>query len=119
MSAFSVIVRAKSALDLATGSLGSDADRWTHPNDYSATQQLAADARMIGVEAIRAPSARRNGGINVAILDPAALIPSPKSHSSWAFLITDDCLIATRETGGMALRFRFGIMDDPDRKSVV
>jgi hypothetical protein len=105
MSAFSVLVRTDRALDLAVGELASGDDRWTHPTDYSATQQLAADARDIGVEAIRAPSARRTGGINVAILEPAVLVPPPKPHSSWAFLAIDNGLIATREMGGTVLRF--------------
>lgn len=106
MSAFSVMVTAKNALDLNAGSLGADVDRWKNPSDYSATQQLAADARRVGVSAIRAPSARRSGGINLAVLDPGVLIPPPKAHSSWAFLVNEDGLIATREMGGKALRFR-------------
>jgi hypothetical protein len=105
MSAFSVLVATDRALDLTVGELGSGKDRWTHPTDYSATQQLAADARNIGVDAIRAPSARRRGGINVAVLEPAALVPPPKPHSSWALLAIDEGLIATREMGGTILRF--------------
>ncbi len=104
MSAFSVMVDALVALDITVGKLA-DADRWTHPSDYSATQQLAAEARAISVAAIRAPSARRKEGINVAVLDPSALKPPPKPHSSWAFTASDDGLIATRAISGMALRF--------------
>ena len=105
MSAFSVLVTTDHALDLTAGELASGGDRWTHPTDYSATQQLAADARSIGVEALRAPSARRAGGINVAVLEPAALVPPPRPHSSWAFLAIDEGLIATREMGGATFRF--------------
>jgi hypothetical protein len=112
MSAFSVMVNTEAALDLTIGPLGADVDRWTHPTDYSATQHLAAIARTIGVAAIRAPSARRRGGINVAVLDPAALVPPPKPHSSWAFLVNEDGLIATREMGGRALRFSLSITKD-------
>lgn len=104
MSAFSVMVDALVALDITMGKLA-DADRWTHPTDYSATQQLAAEARAISVAAIRAPSARRKEGINVAVLDPSALKPPPKLHSSWAFTASDDGLIATREMSDTALRF--------------
>jgi hypothetical protein len=106
MSAFSVLVRAGVAIDLTVGALGDHVDRWTHSTDYSATQQLAADARAIGVEAIRAPSARRQGGINIAVLAPAVLAPPPKAHSSWAFIATSDGLIATQEMSTIALRFR-------------
>ena len=112
MSAFSVVVDAKAALDLTMGDLTRDVSRWTHPTDYTATQQLAADARTVGVEAIRAPSARRQGGINVAVLEPAILVPPPKAHSSWAFLATEDGMIAMREMSGMAMRFT-GIKLEP------
>lgn len=113
MSAFSVLVDAEVALDLTSGALGADTGRWTHSTDYSATQQLAAEARMIGVAAIRAPSARRRGGINVPVLDPRALVPPPKPHSSWAFFASEDGLLATREMGGMTLRFSLSPADDP------
>jgi hypothetical protein len=112
MSAFSVMVNTEAALDLTIGLLGADVDQWTHPTDYSATQDLAANARRMEVAAIRAPSARRLGGINVAVLDPAALVPPPKPHSSWAFLVNEDGLIATREMGGRALRFSFSTTKD-------
>ena len=113
MSAFSVMVYAKAALDLTIGKLAEHPDRWRHPNDYIATQQLASDARAIGVEAIRAPSTRRHDGINVAVLEPTALAPPPRPHLSWAFMATDDGLIATREMGGAAMRFATGELKHP------
>ncbi len=105
MSAFSVTVNAKAALDLTSGELGRDHDRWAHPTDYSATQQIAATARLAGVEVIRAPSARRFDGINLAVLQPSVLVPFYTPHSSWAFLVTDEGLLATREMSSAALRF--------------
>lgn len=105
MSAFSVLVETARAIDLTCGVFAASPGRWAHPSDYAATQALAADARAAGVAAIRAPSARRPGGINVAALDPAALVPPPRPHSSWAFLATNDGLLATREMSDEALRF--------------
>ena len=105
MSAFSVAVSASIILDLTLGELAQRSDAWTHPTDYSATQQLAADAREIGVMAIRAPSARRRDGINLAVLEPVALVPPPKPHSSWAFTVANGGLIATREMTATAMRF--------------
>ncbi|WCT73458.1 RES family NAD+ phosphorylase [Sphingomonas naphthae] len=105
MSAFAVDVRTDHALDLTTGSLAEPPGRWTHPDDYTATQALAADARRAGIAAIRAPSARDAGGVNLAVLDPAALVPPPRAHSSWAFLAIDDGLLAAREMSDEALRF--------------
>lgn len=107
MSALSVAVDARAALDLTAGKLGADRDRWTHPTDYKATQQIAAEARAANVEAIRAPSARRSSGINLAVLDPGALVPPHKPHSSWAFLVSNEGLLATREMSTTALRFNW------------
>ena len=101
MSAFSVAVDAPRSIDLTL----TDPDRWTHPSDYTRTQALAAKARTDGVAAIRAPSARRTGGLNLAVLDPAALKPPPRPHSSWAYLTTGDGLLATREMSDQAMRF--------------
>ena len=111
MSAFSVMVVTNAALDLTSGALAAEVERWTHPTDYSATQRLATEARELGVAAMRAPSARRRGGINVAVLEPVALVPPPKPHSSWAFLANEDGLIATREMGAATLRFHLGTGD--------
>lgn len=110
MSAFSVRVDAARALDLTAAPFDVTAGRWTHPEDYTATQALGRAARAAGVGAIRAPSARRAGGVNVAVLAPAALVPPPRAHSSWAFLSVPDghggdALIATREMSDQALRF--------------
>lgn len=104
MSAFSVKVLADRAIDLTKGALSENSERWVHPIDYAETQALAAEARVAEVAAIRAPSARRHDGVNVAVLDPAALIPPPKPHSSWAFLATAIGLVATREMSTQAIR---------------
>jgi hypothetical protein len=106
MSAFSVVVTTDAAVDLTVGALAAEVDRWIHPTDYSATQQLAGEARNLRVAAIRAPSARNLGGINVAVLEPGALVPPPKPHSSWAFMASNEGLIATREMGGTTLRIQ-------------
>jgi hypothetical protein len=113
MSAFSVIVDAKAALDFTMGDLAKDADRWKHPSNYAATQQLTADARTIGVEVIRALSARRQDLTNVALLDATALVPPSGPHSSWAFLATNKGLIATGAMGGPALRVTTGGPEGP------
>jgi hypothetical protein len=115
MSAFSVAVDAEAALDLTSGKLGTGHDRWTHPTDYSATQQIAAEARAAAVQAIRAPSARRSGGTNLAVLEPSVLVPPPKPHSSWAFLASDGGLLATREMSAVALRFSWSEFGLPAR----
>lgn len=104
MSAFSVTVDTPRLLDLTIGPLAHPPGRWTHPDDYTATQALGARARAEGMAAIRTPSARAPGGINVAVLDPAALVPPPRPHSSWALIADGETLLATREMSGQALR---------------
>jgi hypothetical protein len=105
MSAFSVFVRTAKALDLTSGRLSKREKEWTDKRNYAATQELADRARAVGAGAIRTKSARRDSGINVAILDPAAFVPPPKPHSSWAFVATSDGLLAIRETSGQTMRF--------------
>lgn len=105
MSAFSAGAESLRALDMTQGALAKDSALWTHPSDYSATQALGATAREAGIELLRAPSARAKDGVNVAILDPAALRPPPRPHSSWAFTLNGDTLIATQELGTRAMRF--------------
>ncbi|HEY0959721.1 MAG TPA: RES family NAD+ phosphorylase [Novosphingobium sp.] len=105
MSAFSVMLRSTAALDLLVPPLARREAEWTHPSDYTATQALAAEARRADITMIRAPSARRRKGVNVAVLDPAALVPPPKAHSSWAFLAVAEGLIATQEISKNAMRF--------------
>ena len=106
MSAFSVIVDSETALDLTRGELAKRSEDWLNPNDYDATQALAAEARAIGIELLRAPSARLSGGINLVVVEPKALVPPPKPHSSWAFLFQGNELIATREIDGKAIRYK-------------
>lgn len=110
MSAFSVRTETDRAIDLTTGALGENPARWTHPSDYTQTQALAAAARAIDIAAIRAPSARRPTGINVAVLAPAAFVPPPRPHSSWAFTTTPNGLIATREMSRDAIRLDRAVM---------
>ncbi|WP_298675287.1 RES family NAD+ phosphorylase [uncultured Sphingomonas sp.] len=77
MSAFAVLVKTARAIDLTALPFADPPGRWTDPHDYAATQALAAEAHRAGVAAIRAPSARHSGGINVIVLDAGALIPRP------------------------------------------
>lgn len=105
MSAFSAGAQSLRALDLTQGVLAKDMALWINHSDYSATQALGASARAAGIELLRAPSARAKGGINLAILDPAVLRPPPRPHSSWAFTLSGDTLIATQELGTRTMRF--------------
>jgi hypothetical protein len=58
------------ALDLTQPPLLTDRARWTDPADYTATQQLAGQARQAGIELIRYQSVRHPEGNCLAILTP-------------------------------------------------
>lgn len=84
-SAFSVSVDAPRSLDLTAAPFASRADLWTDPDDYTACQRLAAEARTVAAQAIRYRSVRDpEGKANVALLDPAAFAGrAPKIGETW------------------------------------
>jgi len=61
------------SLDLTAAPWKSAARAWTQKTDYSACQDLGAEARSRGVAWIRYGSVRLPGGTCGAVLDPAAL----------------------------------------------
>ena len=105
MSAFSTLVTNERLLELLAGSLTARRADWTHPTDYAQTQALADVARTLNSGAIRVPSARLEGAVNIAVLAPAALSPNVRPHSSWALLVTRDGLLAIRELSDQTMRF--------------
>ena len=83
--AFAVRVRTSAGIDLAAPPLDRDAARWSHPDDYSACQDLAETARRAAVHAIRYRSVRDpQRGINVALLTCAAFASrAPVARQTW------------------------------------
>ena len=82
-TAFSVRFSAGKGLDLTRPPLNRDAERWTHPTDYSHCQALADAAREADVLAIRYQSARA-AGQNVALLACAAFASrAPLERQGW------------------------------------
>ena len=82
-TAFSVRFSAGKGLDLMRPPLDRDAEKWTHPTDYSHCQRLADAARKAGVTAIRYQSARAPGQ-NVALLACAAFASkAPLEKQGW------------------------------------
>ncbi len=59
-----------SAIDLSMPLLNTDRAIWMDAKDYTATQQLAEDARMANIELIRYESVRHHGGYCLALLSP-------------------------------------------------
>ena len=63
------------ALDLTQPPLDADRGLWTHPEDYSATQALADNARQAGAEALRYESVRRPDGRCLEVTTPRRMVP--------------------------------------------
>jgi len=83
-TAFQVRFRAAAGLDLTAAPFDRERAGWTHPTDYAKCQDLAEAARAAGVDAIRYPSARDAGGVNVALLTCAAFsVREPIERQTW------------------------------------
>ena len=75
------------ALDLTTAAFADARAALTHPADYTASQALAAQARVAGIDLIRYASARLADGVCLALLTPAPFRqvaqPYRNAHQTW------------------------------------
>jgi hypothetical protein len=100
------------ALDLTQPPLDADRGLWTHPEDYSATQALADNARQGGAEALRYESVRRPDGRCLAFLSPEVFRAVEQAfgnhQQSWSLLINPPHqLVWQRELSQECWRFDF------------
>lgn len=96
---------AGAGVDLRRKPFARDAEKWTPPDDYAATQAFAAAAREAGLQVIRYASVRdpRRAGC-AAILDPAAFAaPAPIAYQTWFLTVTGSASAWQRD----AERFEF------------
>ena len=84
-SSFSVRVANSLALDLTRPPFAGKRAQWTDPDDYSACQELAREARLAGTELIRTISARDpQARCNIVVLGPAAFAAAvPRMGRTW------------------------------------
>lgn len=70
------------ALDLTRPPLAADRLRWIDPDDYRATQELAAQARVAAIGLLRYESARHPPGHCLAVMSPGVFraVPEPYRH---------------------------------------
>lgn len=89
------------AIDLTSPPWINRADVWTHPQDYSGAQALAAEARHRGVEWIRYASVRHAGASCAAALTVSALnTDKPSDFQEWICRATrSKVLFYSREFG--------------------
>ncbi len=113
-TAFSVRFSAGKGLDLTRSPLDRDAEKWTHPTDYSHCQSLADTARAAQVQALRYQSARAPG-VNVALLTCAAFASrEPGEHQRWRIQVGATGARAIHEFGNERLAFdRAAFARDP------
>lgn len=105
---FSVPVKVARAIDLTKAPFDADAAQWRDPVDYAACQTLAVAARKANAQLIRSGSVRDPaGGINVALLDPAAFAGAmPTFSQNWHFRLEQGRLSAIAAfPGGVAYVF--------------
>jgi hypothetical protein len=82
-TAFAVKFKTQKGLDLARAPFDRQAAAWTDPVDYAPCQALADAAREAGVQALRYPSARADGG-NIALLTCSAFASrKPMQRQAW------------------------------------
>jgi len=86
-SAFTVPLKTMRALDLTAKPFVTHAATWTHPSDYTACQDFAAQARRIKAQLIRYTSVRDpDRHANLALLDPAGFAhATPTIAQTWHF----------------------------------
>lgn len=106
-TAFAVDLASPLILDVTTGALAADADRWQHLTDYEPCQSLAEMARKIGVEVIRYASVRDPAhGTNFAVLTCRAFHSSaPVERQTWRIRINRTGAQAVREYPRLGIEF--------------
>ncbi|MDH5446527.1 MAG: RES family NAD+ phosphorylase [Gammaproteobacteria bacterium] len=91
LTAFAVSYQTEREINLQRPPLNRDLKLWTDNGDYSATQQLAEEARRCDIESIRYLSIRDPGaGSNLALLSYTAFVnPEPETQQTWYMHFSD------------------------------
>lgn len=86
-TSFHVRVATDRALDLTTAPFAEQKADWTAPDDYTACQDLATQAREVQTALIRTLSVRaKEGQCNIVVLAPEAFeVAMPTIHRTWHF----------------------------------
>ena len=98
LTAFAVNYQTERELSLQRAPLNKDTALWTDNADYTATQQLADEARKINVESIRYLSLRDpERGSNIALLSFLAFMHKvPEHQQTWYMHFSEIEILATR-----------------------
>lgn len=113
-TAFAVQLQTDKAIDLTRPPLSEDAKSWTDPEDYSACQILADEARAAGIEVIAYTSVRDSlRRLNFAVFSPVAFAQlSPSSQQTWRiWLRSDGSATAKCDSPKLGLSFESNAFD--------
>ena len=107
-------------LDLTRPPFDDCADAWRHPTDYGPCHAVADEARRLGADAIRSPSARDPElRANLSLLTCAAFVDrKPRRQQSWRLKLAAAGIYARCETPAVELVFdRAAFARDPRIKA--
>ncbi len=91
LTAFQAVIRTSRGVDLTSAPFEGYHARIASPSRYESTQRLGSDMRADGVEAVRYPSARDRGGVNVAVFSPRAFARrEPEKLETWLCVATKE-----------------------------
>ena len=109
LTVFQAGYRARNVLDLTRPPLDADRVKWTDPDSYAATQELAVTAREAGIAVLRSESARDpERGANLSVFDPAVFTGrEPTVMESWNLHLGQVQAVATRALAGEDEHFVF------------
>ena len=116
LTAFAVRYAASTCLDLTRPPYDARRDAWRHPTDYGPCHALADEARRLGAQAIRSPSARDPGErANLSLLACAAFVDrKPRRQQSWRLKLATAGVYARCEIPAVELVFdRAAFARDP------
>ena len=91
LTAFQAVIRTARGVDLTSGAFRAHRGRIASPVRYETAQKLGRDMRADSVEAVRYPSARDRGGVNVAVFLPRAFARRVPEHlETWLCVATKE-----------------------------
>jgi hypothetical protein len=90
MSAYQARIGTRAAIDVSSPVFKRHVDRICSPVDYSVSQVLGSAMREDGIDAVRYPSARAPGGMNVGLFRPEAFASKKplRAPETWICTIT-------------------------------
>ncbi len=98
LTAFQAVIRTARGVDLTSEPFRAHRGRIASPSRYETAQKLGRDMRGDSVEAVRYPSARDRGGVNVAVFSPRAFARRvPENLETWLCVATKERVELSRK----------------------